>query len=82
MTAGPSFETPGFATLCRAPQDEVREFMELMLWIVFRFTPIMVASLGASWFETPRQARLLTMRVRDLILQEHREAMRLEGSSH
>jgi hypothetical protein len=40
----------------------------------------------ASWFETPRQARLLTMRVQepssleeDLVLEEHREARRLEG---
>ena len=32
----------------------------------------------ASWFET-REGALLTMRVWDLILEEQREAMRLEG---
>jgi hypothetical protein len=32
----------------------------------------------AWWFET-REDALLTMRVGDLILKEHREAMRLEG---
>ena len=35
-------------------------------------------SFEASWFET-REGAHLTMRVADLILQEHREAMRLEG---
>jgi hypothetical protein len=33
----------------------------------------------ASWFETRGSAALLTMRVLDLILKEHRPAMRLEG---
>jgi hypothetical protein len=33
----------------------------------------------ASWFATRSVAALLTLRVRDLILKEHRDAMRLEG---
>jgi hypothetical protein len=45
----------------------------------FRFTRIIAASPGASWFET-REGALLTMRVwYETSSEEHCEAMRLEG---